>query len=150
VRASDVIASAATRKRLGPALGEICGWLWPEDCQTCGQPLKGQPSLCIDDYDTFATASLHHQACRRATWTESAHMSPGPGISWTSQAWTELPLFRDEGVPDPRPFLMVNSGLEMVFLQYSQDGWQPEIAKAFPQPACSRSARSESTVQLAV
>jgi hypothetical protein len=44
----------------------------------------------------------------------------------------------------------VNPGLEMVFLQYSQDGWQPEIAKAFPQPACSRSARSESTVQLAV
>jgi hypothetical protein len=143
MRASDVIASAGTRKRLGPALGEICGWLWPKDCQTCGQALKGQPALCVDNYDAFAAASLHHPRCRPAAWNESAHMSvsQGANISWTSQAWVGFPLIRGERGMDPRPLLLVNPSLEMVFLARADDGWQPEIAQSFPaaglQPAGS-------------
>jgi hypothetical protein len=129
-----VIASAGTRKRLGPALGEVCGWLWPKDCQTCGQPLKGQPALCVDDYDTFAAASLHHPGCRPAAWNESADLSVSgsANVSWASRAWTDFPLIGDEAGLDPRPFLLVNPSLEMVFLRHSDDGWQPEIAESYP------------------
>ena len=134
MKAGDVIASAATRKRLGPALGEVCGWLWPKDCQTCGKPLTGQPTLCVDDFDAFAMAALHHRGCRAAVWNESGHMRVGYGAntSWSSQAWSGFPLVRAGAGPDPRPFLLVNPGLEMVFLKHSDDGWEPEIAKSFP------------------
>ena len=134
MRFSDVIASAGTRKRLGPALGEVCGWLWPQDCQTCGQPLKGQPALCVDDRDAFAVATLHHPGCRQAAWNESAFgsVSQSANVSWKSQAWASFPLVRGgEAERDLRPFLMVNPSLEMVFLTRSGDGWEPEIAKSF-------------------
>jgi hypothetical protein len=134
MRAGDVIASAGTRRRLGRSLGEVCGWLWPQDCQTCGRALDGRPALCVDDNGAFATASLHHPQCRAATWNESARMpvSGAAGLSWTSRAWTDLALVRREEGLDPRPFLLVNPGLEMVFLRRSDDGWEPEIAKPFP------------------
>lgn len=134
MRAGDVIASAGTRKRLGRALGEVCAWLWPQDCQTCGQVLERQPALCVDDTGAFAAASLHHPRCRAATWNESAHVgvSEAAGLSWTSRAWTDLPLIHGDKGPDPRPFLLVNPGLEMVFLYRSDDGWRPEIPKPFP------------------
>lgn len=46
MKADDVLVSAGAKKRLGPVLGEVCGWLWPEDCQTCGRALAGQrPAL---------------------------------------------------------------------------------------------------------
>ena len=109
MRFSDVIASAGTRKRLGPALGEVCGWLWPQDCQTCGQPLKGQPALCVDDRDAFAVATLHHPGCRPAAWNESAFgsVSQSANVSWRSQAWASFPLVRGgEAERDLRPFLM--------------------------------------------
>ena len=134
MRFSDVIASAGTRKRLGPALGEVCGWLWPQDCQTCGQPLEGQPALCVDDRDAFAVATLHHPGCRPAAWNESAFVSvsQSANVSWRSQAWASFPLVRGgEAERDLRPFLMVNPSLEMVFLTRSGDGWEPEIAKSF-------------------
>lgn len=133
MRASDITASAGTRKRLGPVLGELRGWLWPKDCQTCGQPLSGQPALCIDDFGAFATASLHHPRCRRAGWNDSGHMSASPGasVSWTCRAWASLPFTYETGEKAPRPFFMVNPGLEMVFLAPSDDGWYPELPKAF-------------------
>jgi hypothetical protein len=133
MKAGDVIASAGTRKRLGPALGEVCGWLWPQDCQTCGQPLKGQPALCVDDFDAFAVATLHHGTCRRATWNDSARLSvsDAANTSWSSQAWSSFPLVRG-AERDLRPFFLVNPGLEMVFLKRSDDGWEPELAKSFP------------------
>jgi hypothetical protein len=133
VRASDVIASAGTRKRLGPALGEVCGWLWAGDCQTCGKTLTGPPALCVDDYDAFAAASLHHPRCRAATWSgpERTGTSQADNLSWTSRTWANFPLFRGEA-RDPRPFLLVNPSLEMVFLTRTDEGWQPEIGKPFP------------------
>lgn len=134
MRASDVAVSAGTRKRLGPALGEVCGWLWAKDCQTCGQPLTGQPALCIDDFGAFATASLHHPRCRRAGWNDSGHVnaSRSAGVSWTCRAWASLPFTYETGEQAPRPFFMVNPGLELVFLAPSDDGWHPELPKAFP------------------
>jgi hypothetical protein len=144
VRAGDVIASAGTRKRLGQVLGELCGWLWPEDCQTCGQPLRGQPALCVDDFDAFAFASLHHPRCRRAEWNDSGNMTaiPGSNVSWTCQAWTNLPfIYGDTGENMQIPFFMVNPGLEMVFLARSDDGWQPELPKTFPEAGLQRPGR---------
>lgn len=81
MRASDVIASAGTRKRLGPGLGEVCGWLWPQDCQTCGRALNGQPALYVDNYDAFAAVSLHHPRCRPPPGTS-------PGTSPSTRART--------------------------------------------------------------
>jgi hypothetical protein len=133
VKAGDVIASAGTKKRLGPALGEVCGWLWPQDCQTCGRALAGQrPALCVDDHMAFAVATLHHQRCRKPVWNDSGQMTASPAayVSWTSRAWAGLPLIHG-GEKDPRPFVLVNPGLEMVFLGRPADGWQPQLPDSF-------------------
>jgi len=85
VRPSEVIASKGVRTRLGAALGEVCGWLWPEDCQTCGRALGGQqPALCVDDHGAFAVASLHHPKCRRTEWNDSGStaLSDAANLSW--------------------------------------------------------------------
>ena len=113
----------------------MCGRLWPEDCQTCGRALGGQqPALCVDDHGAFAVASLHHPKCRRTEWNDSGStaLSDAANLSWTSRAWASLPLIRGERDADPCPFVLVNPGLEMVFLTRSADGWEPELAKSFP------------------
>jgi hypothetical protein len=43
-----------------------------------------------------------------------------------------------EGGADPRPFVLVNPGLEMIFLVRSEDGWEPELAKSFPAAGLQR------------
>jgi hypothetical protein len=76
MRSSDVAASKGVKTRLGATLGEVCGWLWPKDCQTCGRALADQqPALCADNHGAFAIASLHHPECRGAEWNDSASIA---------------------------------------------------------------------------
>jgi hypothetical protein len=121
-------------------LGEVCGWLWPQDCQTCGHPLAGErPALCVDDHDTFAVVTLHHPQCRKAVWNASGQItvSPASAVSWKSRTWVERGILHGTK-EDPRPFMLVNPGLEMVFLGRSEDGWQPQLPNSFPAAGLQR------------
>lgn len=69
-----LLLSPGIRERLGEnGVDEVAVWLWPEDCQSCGEPLGQRPSaLCIDDLQDFAWATLHHERCRALVWNDSA------------------------------------------------------------------------------
>lgn len=128
-------------------LGEVCGWLWPKDCQTCGRAIGGQrPALCVDNQGAYAYASLHHSGCRHADWSESGGIGVGGGVnlSWTSRAWPGLPLVLGDGNEvevDPRPFVLVNPGLEMVFLKPSRTAGSRSFPRRSARQACSGWAR---------
>jgi hypothetical protein len=122
-----------TRDKLGKdGLAEVRARLWARDCQTCGRPLgKETPSLCIDDAGDWAAASLHHPDCRTAIWNDSTVLSaPGnPHLSWTSVSFT-FPARRG-GEADPRPSVLVNPGLEMIFLEPRRGTWRTVYAAPF-------------------
>ena len=85
---SEVQCDQKTRDILGDGgIAEVVGNLWARDCQTCGRPLGTvTPALCVDDASTYATASLHHQGCRPATWNDDPviYAAAGANLSWTS------------------------------------------------------------------
>jgi hypothetical protein len=88
------------------------------DCQTCGRSLGAKPpALCIDDVEDFATASLHHARCRPAEWNDQGPIphTGGARLSYVTRM-VMMPLVHGEQ-KDPRPMLLVNPSLEMVFLE---------------------------------
>jgi hypothetical protein len=62
-----------THSRLGDrGLDEVLACLWPGDCQTCGDSLRGgSPALVVDELDVLTRASLHHRRCWAPEWNDS-------------------------------------------------------------------------------
>lgn len=125
--AGQLLVDETTRTKLGEqGLQEVAGHLWPGDCQTCGHALDGQPpALCIDDTPVFTQAGLHHQRCRDPQWNDSGHLQVQRGalLSWSSRA-VKLPLRGKNTGLDLRPMLLVNPGLEEVFIERdAQQQW---------------------------
>jgi hypothetical protein len=65
------------------------------------------------------------------------NVSPASGVSWKSRTWVEHGILRG-AEEDPRPFMLVNPGLEMVFLSRSEDGWHPQLPNSFPAAGLQR------------
>ena len=113
-------------------IAEVTNNLWARDCQTCGRPLGSQPpSLCIDNAGQYGTASLHHQRCRPASWNDGPviYATGGANLSWTSLSFM-LPS-RTGRKADPYPAMLLNPGLEMIFLEPLHGTWRPGYAAQF-------------------
>jgi hypothetical protein len=122
-----------TRDILGEdGISAVADNLWAGDCQTCGRPLgSAPPALCVDDASTYATASLHHPRCRTAAWNDGSaiYAAGGANLSWTSSSFM-LPAMTGRKA-DPRPAMLLNPGLEMIFLEPSEGTWHPGYASWF-------------------
>ena len=118
-----------TRDRLGAAgLALVRASLWPKDCQTCGRPLgREAPALHVLELEEFVSATLHHPRCQRPEWSTGS--MPG-GVSQPNASWHArtilLPLPRG-----PRPLLLVNPTLEVVYLERDGEDWRVEPHAAF-------------------
>jgi len=122
-----------TRGKLGTeGIAEVTGSLWPRDCQSCGRPLGSKPpALCIDEMGEFATASLHHPRCRPAGWNDGPVIisTGGNHVSWATVSFL-LPVMVGRR-PDPRPVMLLNPGLEMIFLELRDGTWHPNYHQQF-------------------
>src|ERR1019366_2723787 len=98
-----------THAELGrQAVREVLGSLWPGDCQSCGQSLGSEPpALLVDDLQVVTRASLHHPSCRAPAWNDTGKVRTAGG-------------------------LLVNPGLEEVWLKRDGDAWRPCLAEVFP------------------
>lgn len=137
MRPADVVMDERTEAKFGQeGLQEVCEQLWPARCQTCGHSLAGgkpggnkldggKPALCVDDTTALTYASLHHPQCRPPGWNDesAARTTRGEFVTWRAQA-ALLPLARGDQ-PEPRPMLLVNPSLELVFVaQDQQRSWR--------------------------
>ncbi len=129
----EVLCDQKTKDKLGEdGLGEVTASLWAEDCQTCGRKLGSKPpALCVDDAGRYATASLHHPRCRPPGWNDGSVIfaAGGANLSWTSLSFV-LPAMSGRKA-DPRPAMLVNPGLEMIFLEPRQGAWHPAYHRQF-------------------
>lgn len=129
----EVMCDQKTREKLGAeGIAEVTGNLWPRDCQSCGRPLGSKPpALCIDEMGEFATASLHHPRCRSSSWNDGpVIVTTGSNhVSWATVSFL-LPAMVGRKL-DPRPVMLLNPGLEMIFLQLDNGTWHPGYHQQF-------------------
>jgi hypothetical protein len=127
------LADERTRSRLGDdALEDVLASLWPGDCQSCGQSLGGEPPvLLVDDLGLLTRASLHYPACRPRAWNDSSLITTSSSglVSWRTVVML-LP-FRAGGEEIWMAGLLVNSGLEGVWLVVDGDAWHPRLDPGF-------------------
>lgn len=145
----DVVVSAAVRDKLGSSLGQVLDSLWVIDCQTCNQPMAGRrPALSVDDLTSFASASLHHHECRQSTWNDDHQLRTAQGATLSHRTWCALiPVTYGDNVGEEiKPFVLINPGLEMIYIQRGPLGqWTVEPNGAFigagfaPPPFTSKS-----------
>jgi hypothetical protein len=132
---AGLLCDQKTQERLGTqALAETAGLLYAGDCQTCGRALGTEPpALCVDDMQVLAAASLHHSRCRAPGWNDnSAVFLPDRAhLTWTSLSLM-MPMARGWR-PDPRATVLVNPGLEMIFLYPHGPAWRPGYDLQFDQ-----------------
>lgn len=137
---ASVLVSPQTQDHLGDeGLAEAIRHLWPADCQSCGKPLGSEdPALVVDDLGVFATASLHHQRCRAPQWNQGQITNTGQPTLTFHVGGLMLPI-----ADDPRPMLVVNPGLESVFLHRPDgQGWKVQHEKCFSQAGLVPPGRS--------
>lgn len=131
--ANGALVDERTRSELaGDALEEVIASLWPGDCQTCGQSLgTDRPSLVVDDLHAFNRATLHHGACRAPQWNDTftIKVTSSPLLTWRS-AGLVLP-FEADGKVVHAAGMLVNPGLEEVWLKRDTRGWHPYLEKSF-------------------
>ncbi|WP_432951356.1 hypothetical protein ACQPXM_41295 (plasmid) [Kribbella sp. CA-253562] len=131
----NVVVSAAVRDKLGPSLDQVLDSLWLIDCQTCNQPLPGRrPALSVDDFSIFASATLHHHECRQSAWNETDQIRAAAGETVSHHTLCVLlPVaYGDNGEEGRKPFVLVNPGLEMIYLARSALGqWAVKPNRAF-------------------
>ena len=122
-----------TRSRLGEdAMEEVLASLWPGDCQTCGQSLGSTPPvLLVDDLGILTKASLHHSACRAPAWNDSLVITTSSTELLTWRTVVLLLPFDIRGGEIRVAGLLVNPGLEEVWLGRDGDGWHPRLAPGF-------------------
>src|ERR1022692_1404819 len=123
-----------THAELGrQAVREVLGSLWPGDCQSCGQSLGSEPpALLVDDLQVVTRASLHHPSCRAPAWNDTGKVHTAGGVLLT---WRTVPLVLpfDTGSGELRiAGLLVNPGLEEVWLKRDGDAWHPCLEEVFP------------------
>jgi hypothetical protein len=131
-----MLLTPETQDKLGrDGVAELAAWVWPVDCQTCGAPLgSSPPALCVDDLATFAVASLHHDHCRAPAWSDGPLAGPSASQAQLSHRTRliMLPLTGGAG-RELMPVMVVNPGMESVFLAPSPDGrWRPQHHNSFP------------------
>jgi hypothetical protein len=123
-----------THAELGrQAVREVLGSLWPGDCQSCGQSLGSEPpALLVDDLQVVTRASLHHPSCRAPAWNDTGKVRTAGGVLLTWRT-VSLVLPFDTGSGELRVAgLLVNPGLEEVWLKRDGDAWRPCLAEVFP------------------
>ncbi len=134
---SKMLISPGIHDQLGQdGVTEVAASLWPVDCQTCGQPLGGQPpALCVDDMMAFAYASLHHKHCRTPAWNDQGPVIASGSSQPTLTHRTRLfmfPLLDSHGAAGLLPAMIVNPAMESVFLERDLTGrWRPQPARTF-------------------
>lgn len=104
-------------------LAELALNLWPKDCQTCGWDIgQARPTVHVNDFVTFASASLHHARCQPPGWTSRSVFSSKRLVSFATLSFL-LPGETTDGQRDDRPFILVNPSLELVFLSSYDGRW---------------------------
>jgi hypothetical protein len=85
----------------------------------------------VDELGGYATAGLHHRRCRPPGWNDSSLIitSSGDVLSWQACAIL-LPGVLGR-LPDPRPALLVNPGLEQISLKPASGTWRPGYEAPF-------------------
>ncbi|MEU1984408.1 hypothetical protein [Nocardia sp. NPDC019395] len=129
-----------TRKLLGPAgLADLAANLWPHECQTCGQHFAGtRPAVYVRAGDpAIATAGLHHPDCQPARWDNERSSAPpserARPLNFVLRTF-QLPTVTELGGPETwRPFLLVNPGLEQVFLGKQGGQWRVATTSYYTQ-----------------
>jgi hypothetical protein len=110
----------------------VLACLWPEDCQSCGQSLGSEPpALLVDDLGVLTRASLHHGGCRAPTWNDSSLITTSSVglVTWRTVVLV-LP-FQAGGEEIRAAGLLVNPGLEEVWLVRDRDVWHPSLDPGF-------------------
>src|ERR1022692_5141058 len=106
----EVQITEEIRDHLGEdGLREVCSCLWAVDCQTCGRFLgDDRPSLVVNDMVLYATAALHHQACRTPDWNDSSliEVTREPNLSFITRT-VRAPVIRG-GQTEFWPMLLVH------------------------------------------
>jgi hypothetical protein len=111
---------------------EVLASLWPGDCQTCGQSLGSTPpALLVDDLGILTKASLHHRACRAPAWNDSLVITTSSTELLTWRTVVLLLPFDIRGGEMRVAGLLVNPGLEEVWLGRDGDGWRPRLDPGF-------------------
>lgn len=133
---TKLVVDTAIPERLGQdCMNELAGALFAVDCQTCGKPLGTEPpALCLDDMMVFVAAGLHHPACRRSGWSQGIGLNMNAEhLSWVATILL-VPFGTSEDNLDMRPMMLVNPGLEQVYLkQDEQSGtWRVAPHNQFP------------------
>lgn len=116
-------------------VAEAAASLWPEDCQTCGQPLGPRPpALCVDDLGAFAMATLHHKRCRAPEWNQGSVTGPSGALVTHRTRLLMLPLSDLKGTESSLgviPVMVVNPSMENVVLVPEGARWRPQMHAAF-------------------
>ena len=130
---NGALADQRTRSKPGDsALDEVLASLWPCDCQSCGRGLGSDPpALVVDDLQVLTRASLHHGACRSPGWNDS-FVIWGPGsalLTWRTVVLL-LPFKAGRGVIRAAG-LLLNPGLEEIWLTQDAGTWRPRLEQSF-------------------
>ena len=128
VAVTTLLVCELTRRKLGDrGVAELAECLWPVDCQSCGRLLGDDPpAVVVDEMNSGAVASLHHQRCRRPWWNDSILVITGSGLYTTFVARIVLiPLTEGNGRRHLCPVMVVNPGLECAQLRPDgSGGWR--------------------------
>jgi hypothetical protein len=127
------VADRRTRAKLaGDALSEVLVALWPGDCQSCGTSLgPDKPALAIDDLHVVTRATVHHRACRAPRWNDSQTLQTPTSALLTWRTVVLLLPFQASRRVIRAAGLLVNPGLEEVWLTEDASGWRPCLEPAF-------------------
>ena len=127
------VTDRRTRARLGgDALSELLDALWPGDCQSCGTSLdSAKPALAIDDLHVLTRATVHHRACRTPQWNDSLTLQTPSSALLTWRTVVLLLPFQPRRRRIRVAGLLVNPGLEEVWLTEDASGWHPCMEPAF-------------------
>ncbi|GAA3923857.1 hypothetical protein [Actinoplanes auranticolor] len=132
----EVLVSARVHQRLtADGLRSAMSDLWARTCQHCGRVLGEEPpSLAVDDVGEFIIVSLHHQWCRLPGWTTRRQVPDEVAHRSFSCRAVSLPY-----ACGPVPALIINPGLEMVFMNSDPHGrWRVEHETAFERLGLAR------------
>ena len=127
------VADRRTQAKLGgDALSEVLAALWPGDCQSCGTSLgPDQPALAIDDLPVLTRATVHHRACQAPRWNDSQTLQTPTSALLTWRTVALLLPFQPSRRVIRAAGLLVNPGLEEVWLTEDASGWHPRLEPAF-------------------
>jgi hypothetical protein len=143
VLSHGAVVDLRTRAKLGGnALGEVLAALWPGDCQSCGASLGfANPALAVDDLPGVLTrATLHHRTCRTPQWNDSWTVQTSSSALLTWRTVVLLLPFQAGRRVIRAAGLLVNPGLEEIWLSEDVSGWHPHLEPSFAAAGLTRPA----------